>query len=92
MKKIQHIEDLGPIQLWRLRQDIILNSLYLNDYENRYDIDLREVNTFFDSYLNYLEDLMEEEIVGFKDEQFFDYLGQYDNRKNLIDWHNIWCC
>lgn len=91
--KIYTIENLGKIQLKRLREDITLNSIYYSDYENRYGIDRADVYTFFDSYLEYLTELMQEDRPELSeteiDNMFFDLLPDYDNMKNLIDFHNI---
>lgn len=84
-----HIQDLGPIQLWRLRKDIVLGSYDLNDYTNRYWMDPEEVHDFFLGYLDFLEELMKEGIPDYKGDDFFDYLDQFDTQKNL---HNWWLC
>ena len=38
-------------ELQKLRQEITLNSLFTDDYENSFNIDPRQVQDFFDSYL-----------------------------------------
>ena len=42
-------------ELQQLRQQITLNSLYTSDYENTFNIDPRQVQDFFDSYLENCE-------------------------------------
>ena len=84
------IADLGPRQLWNLRKDIVLNSLFLTDYENRYRVDPQEAYDFFDGWLEFLEEEMREEIPDFKDDNFFVYLDKYDTPKNLRAWWYCW--
>lgn len=38
-------------ELQKLRNEITLNSLYTSDYDNSFNIDPRQVQDFFDSYL-----------------------------------------
>jgi hypothetical protein len=80
------IINLGKIQLKRLRNDITLGSLYISDYRNRYNIDPDLTCTFFDGFLEYIEQCMYDDIPGFTDNQFFDYLPQYDNIEYLWEY------
>ena len=38
-------------ELQQLRNEITLNSLYTSDYDNSFNIDARQVQDFFDGYL-----------------------------------------
>lgn len=87
-QKQKHIQDLSPRQLWNLRKQITVNSLYYEDYENSYDIGRVEVAMFFDSWLEYLEEKMQEDIVGYNDSMFWDYFKEYDTCKYLSDYAN----
>ena len=73
--------------LWALRREIVLNSLFIADYRNSLNIDPQMLCSFFDGFLEEVEMQMEEEIPGFKDAQFFDYLPQYDNPDTLWDYY-----
>ena len=73
--------------LWALRREIVLNSLFIADYRNSLNIDPHMLCSFFDGFLEEVEMQMEEEIPGFKDAQFFDYLPQYDNPDTLWDYY-----
>lgn len=44
---------LTKTQLKKLREQITLNSLFTNDYTNSFDIPPRQVQDFFDSWLDY---------------------------------------
>lgn len=58
--------ELTKEQLWKLRQEIVLGSLYINDYKNSFGIDPQAVRNFFDSFI---EDAQQ------------DDEGNYNNRK-----------
>ena len=53
---------LGKIQTNRLTKDIVWNSLFISDYENRYGIDANIVSDFADGYLDLLCEEFNEEI------------------------------
>ena len=46
---------LTKTQLKKLRQQITLNSLYTDDYNNTFNIPPRQVQDFFDGWLEYCE-------------------------------------
>ena len=77
---------LSKKDLQVLRNEIVLNSLFISDYENSFGIDSRQVYAFFDGYLNYLEELMFENDCT--DENYFDNLEKYDTLKNLWNYYN----
>lgn len=61
-KDIITLVSLGKIQTNRLTKDIVWNSLFISDYENRYGIDTNIVSDFADGYLEWLREEFEEEI------------------------------
>lgn len=73
--------------LWNLRQEISLNSMYYSDYRNSLSIDEHTVCDFFDGYLEFLSEIMQEEITAYDDAEFFDWLPVYDNVENLWNWY-----
>lgn len=83
MRKHLHIKDLGPRQLWKLRQEVIVNSIFISDYNNSFGIDPDEVCDFFASWLDDIEDQLKEEIKGYCSDNFFNYFPKYDNYKCL---------
>lgn len=88
MKKLYECKtDYAKNKLWNIRKDIVLNSLYYSDYENRYGYNVYMICNFFDGFLEYVENLMFEDIPGFKDEKFFDYLAEYDTKENIWEWY-----
>ena len=78
-------------ELISLREDIVLGSLFYSDYKNSLNIRVEDAFDFFDTYLNYLSELMEDEVENYSDEQFWDLLSKYDTNENLIDfYHNVY--
>lgn len=61
-KDIITLCNLGKIQTNRLTKDIVWNSIFYGDYENRYGIDTHVVCDFADGYLEWLCEVFEEEI------------------------------
>lgn len=74
--------------LWALRKEIVLNSLFIADYRNSLHIDPHMLCNFFDGFLEEVEMQMEEEIPGFNDAKFFDYLPAYDTPDRLWDYYS----
>ena len=81
------MKKLNMGQLWNLRKEIVLNSLYLYDYDNSFGLDSYSLSIFFDGYLEYLEEEMKYNIENYDDSMFFEYLKDYDNEDNLYDWY-----
>ena len=46
--------EMSKRNLWALRTEITLGSLYTSDYENSFQILPRMVQDFFDGYIEYL--------------------------------------
>lgn len=61
-KDILALISLGKIQTNRLTKDIVWNSLFYSDYENRYGIDVCVVSDFADGYIEWLCESFAEEI------------------------------
>jgi len=76
-------------ELWALRMEIRLGSLFYADYRNSFGIDEHPVCDFFDGYLEYLDQEMRELIPGYDDAHFFDHLPAYDTPENLWDWYGM---
>lgn len=70
--------------LWTLRKEIVLNSMYLNDYNNSFGIKKKCCALYFEGYADYLSELMKED--GHSDDEYFSLLSAYDNADNLWDW------
>ena len=53
-KKKLSMHNLSLRQVRKLRKQIVLNSLYVSDYENSYGIDPHVVQNYFDGFVEYL--------------------------------------
>ena len=84
MKKF---EDFSKEDLWKLRCEVSVNSLYYSDFHNSFGLDTYSVSDFFAGWLDFVEELMVED--GHKDagNKFFDYFGEYDNADTLEQWY-----
>ena len=70
--------------LWNLRNEIVLGSIFVNDYENSLGIDASDVCNFFDSYMEYLSCIHYDENNG-TDDTFWGYVAEHDNIVNLYN-------
>lgn len=75
--------DLTKEELWKLRNEIVLYSCMIKDYDNSFDFYPNDICTFFDGYANYLDEL------AIDDGSEYPAL-EYDNEDNLWAWFN--CC
>lgn len=76
------IKQLNKNQLWQLRKEIVLGSIFLKDYSNSFDIDEKNACNFFDGYLENLFWMADKNI------DIFDLCEKYDNAYNL---YNYFC-
>lgn len=75
-KDIIALCNLGKIQTNRLTKDIVWNSIFYSDYENRYDIDTHVVCEFADGYLDWLSETFEDEIESGGTDALFKVLDR----------------
>lgn len=73
--------------LQKLRKQIVLNSLYLHDYYNNMGISKEDCYNFFEGYIDYISEIMEEEQGTVSDNEYFDNLIKYDTIDNLESWY-----
>ena len=71
-------EDLEKEDLQKLREEIVLNSHYFADYENSFGFNEKDIAYFFDGYVNYLQELSEEDFL------------MLDDIENLWSWYNCY--
>lgn len=72
--------------LWKLRMEIPLGSLFVRDYENSFCFTAESVCDFFDSFLSYIEEIAREEN---EDAEWDEIVDEYDNEETLLEW---WGC
>ena len=68
-------------KLWKLRKEIVLGSLFYNDYKNSFDIPEKACFNFFDSFMEYCWDIESEEENGLT--EWEDVINKYDNKDEL---------
>ena len=78
------LRNLSTEQLYALRKEIVLNSLFLKDYSNSFGIEEKEVCDFFMGYVEYLFEIAEEDLHS--DYDFFEIAEHYDNDNNLFNY------
>ena len=71
-----------------LRRQIVLNSLFISDYENSFDYDAYEVCDFFDGYMDYLGEEYEEQHG--KPATDLNDVFALENEDSLLEWVMIW--
>lgn len=87
MRTNQHFkfQDLNIDQLWELRKQIVLNSIFIQDYENDFEFEPESISNFFDGYIEYLYELANGE--GLEDIEFSDLIDRYDNPDKLFEYY-----
>lgn len=74
--------------LWKLRQEIGLCSLFVADYQNSFGVEEHVCCDFFEGYADFLENLMIEDFG--EDYDYFYMLDEYDNPENLYNWYGCY--
>jgi hypothetical protein len=86
MYSYKNIKFWNKTKLWKLRNEIMLNSLFVSDYENSFKIPAKLVCDFFDGYVEYLGTILDES------ETMTEYTWQnilnLDSKENLWNWFN----
>lgn len=73
--------------LWKLRQEIKLGSLFIADYRNSFGVDPHKVCDFFEGFLEFVEEKMREDYPSYDDKAFWELLPDYDTPEYLLDWY-----
>ena len=76
-------EELTSAELSQLRKEVVLNSVFIYDYNNSFGFNPWDINSFFDGYVSYLEELAKED--GFEGVGLC-FLERYDTEENLYSW------
>ena len=90
-RRYQRPSQLGNGQLWKLRLDVTLNSLFTRDYVNRYGISPEIAQAFFDGYVEFLYGKAEED--GFfgshRKDDCLAVFDEYDSKANLAAYADL---
>ena len=76
-------------EVFDLRKQIVLNSLYISDYKNNLGVDQSEACDFFDGFMDYIQEIAEEDGFPLTENTYDVFFGRYDNEENLENW---WHC
>lgn len=87
-RKVKHIKDLTDRQICKLRDEIVLGSLYVRDYENSFGIDAHEVCDFFDGFLDWAEEEYEYRF-GKTPKDIGDVYDEFDNCDDIVEYANM---
>ena len=80
---MKRLEDYTIDELWDLRNQIVVNSVFLHDYENNNGIDEQSLYEFFNGYHDYMWELANENI---ENPTFDSVFNQFDNKDVLYEW------
>jgi len=94
----KRFENFSREDLQQLRNEIVLNSLYVSDYNNSFGISANSVCDFFDSFMSFIDDLAKEDnyIYGdnYGDHKYphtiWDFFEKYDTIDNLENWYGCY--
>ena len=92
---MKRFENFTKEDLQSLRNEIVLNSLFVSDYNNSFGISAKSVCDFFDSYMEFLSELAFEDNFKIGNpskgmhtyDEFFD---KYDTIDNLGNWYGCY--
>lgn len=92
---MKRFENFTKEDLQSLRNEIVLNSLFVSDYENSFGISAKSVCDFFDSYMEFLSELAFEDNfkVGNPKEgnhTYSEFFEKYDTIDNLMEWYGCY--
>lgn len=71
------LEELSTDELWALRKEIVLNSLFVSDYTNSFGISPKSACDLFDGYVSFLEELAEETGTAWTAQDSPEHLRQW---------------
>ena len=74
---MKRLEDLTQDELWALRKEIVLNSLFVHDYRNSFGISPKSACYLFDGYVSFLEELADETGTDWSDQDSPEHLHQW---------------
>lgn len=72
--------ELTKEQLWKLRKEITLGSIYVDDYKNSFGIEPQSVCNFFDSFI---EDAQQDDNGNFNNRN----IKEFDNAEELYNYY-----
>ena len=84
-------KNLTQNELWELRKQVVLNSYFINDFENTFGFDSTSMFIFFDGYYEYIWELAEEFYANSDVDVTHEIVMEnFDNKNNLLSWFNCY--
>lgn len=87
--------NLTTEELWKLRSECVIGSIYTTDYDNSFHFDEDDMMQFFDGYLSFIRELIDEEecengssIKKLSDAEIYSRIKKFDNIDTLERWYN----
>lgn len=92
MAKQKHVWELPKRNILKLRKEIVLNSLYLSDYENSFGIDREEVYHYFDGYMDFIWETAKGKLPKHLSDtdRLNKVFSDYDTKENLLAYHEMY--
>ena len=91
---LKRLENFNRKDLAKFRSEIVLNSIFFNDYNNSFGIDIHDAAAFFDGYYDFMWELAyedaEEQGKGTSHHTHNYVVENYDNTDNLESWWNCY--
>lgn len=88
---MKRLENLTKDELWALRKEIVLGSIYYSDFRNSFGIHQESAYDFFEGYEGHIVDEMHDAGLRWSeetDDEWQKKYREYDNKTTLYDW---WC-
>ena len=80
-------ENYTKQDLWALRRQVVLGSLFVSDYRNDMGIDPRWLCDFFNGYLDFMEEVALEDGEEIDHSKCLDFMDAHDNPELLLEWY-----
>lgn len=84
MKKQKSVWELSLAKIKKLRKEIVLNSLFISDYQNSLGLEPNQVLCYFDAYFEFLLNNVEK---GLSDTERITAALEMDTWQNLKYFH-----
>jgi hypothetical protein len=89
------LENLTTEELWKLRSECVIGSIYTTDYNNSFHFDEHDLAQFFDGYLSFIRELIDDDeiengssIKRLTDNEIYSRIKKFDNKDTLERWYN----
>ena len=88
---MDRITTLTDKELLQLRSEVTLGSVFFSDYSNSFGIPENEAMSFFEGFLDYCDELIQEKLGDIEDYNFWEEFEDYDNLEYLKRYIMVYC-